>query len=457
MHHLHVPRVLKEVGRVFNAHGFESYLVGGALRNRVAGLAGTDFDLATDAHPEDVIKMFKRVIPTGIKHGTVTILLRDEKLEVTTFRTDGAYSDSRHPDSVTFGRDITEDLKRRDFTMNALALNLISGELLDPHDGRADIRKRIIRAIGDPLARFSEDGLRLLRACRFAAQLEFRIEEATLEGMRQMAGRIEAVSAERIQDELVKILAARTPSQAFLLMDQTGILSFLFPELDRCKGIEQKGIHEFDVFKHSLLACDGAPADRLELRLAALFHDLGKPITYALDENGMPTFYHHEEESERLTQLILRRLRFSNAIEAKVCHLVRHHMFHYEENWSDAAVRRFLVRVGTSNVADLFLLRRADSFGAAGRYVDDRALADFSAHIHAVLETEDALTLKDLEVDGNILEKEAGIPKGPIMGKVLNELLSSVLDDPALNTRERLIEIARNFHENHLKKLRHNE
>lgn len=452
--HVHLPRILKEVGKLFRENGFESYLVGGAVRNRVAGLPGSDFDLATNARPEEVMKIFRRVIPTGIKHGTVTVLFKGQKIEVTTFRSEGSYSDARHPDSVAFIGSIEEDLARRDFTMNALAVNLTNGELLDPHDGRRDVRSRIIRAIGDPTERFNEDGLRLMRACRFAAQLDFSIDDETLAGMRASAERIESVSAERIQDELVKILATKQPSRAFQLMDSSGLLALLFPELEQCKGVEQKGIHEFDVFKHSLLACDGAPADRLDLRLAALFHDLGKPVTYALDKNGMPTFYRHEEESERLTRSILKRLRFSNAIEARVCHLVRQHMFHYEEGWSDSAVRRFLVRVGKENVPDLFLLRRADTFGAAGRYVDDRSLADFSAHIQRVLADESVLTIKDLAVDGNILESEAGIPKGPLMGTVLNELLSSVLDDPSLNTRESLVAIARNFHENHLKKLK---
>lgn len=454
MSRIHLPRVLKEVGRIFREHHHDAYLVGGAVRNRIAGLPDTDFDLATDAHPEDVIAMFRHVIPTGIKHGTLTVFYKANKIEVTTFRADGVYSDSRHPDSVEFGVSIEEDLKRRDFTMNALAVNLSTGELSDPHDGRRDIRAKLIRAIGDASERFREDGLRLMRACRFASQLEFTITEETLEGMRRQAQGILSVSAERIQDELVKILASEQPSIAFNLMDRSGLLPLLFPELERCKGIEQKGIHEFDVYKHSLLACDGAPRDRLDLRLAALFHDLGKPVTYALDENGSPTFYRHEIESEKLTKAILKRLRFSNAIEEKVLHLVRHHMFHYEENWSDSAVRRFLSRVGKECVEDLFLLRRADTYGAAGRYVNDRALADFSAHIHRVLETEDALTIRDLAVDGNVLSTEAGIPKGPIMGTVLKELLASVLDDPTLNTPESLIRIAKNFHETTLKKLK---
>lgn len=449
--------MLKEVGRIFGDRHYDAYLVGGAVRNRIAGLPDTDFDLATDARPEQVVSLFRRVIPTGIKHGTVTVFYKGHKIEVTTFRADGAYSDARHPDNVQFGVSIEEDLKRRDFTMNAMAVSLATGELSDPHGGRKDIRARIIRAIGDPSERFREDGLRLMRACRFACQLEFSVSNETLEGMRLQADRILGVSAERIQDELVKVLASPQPSIAFELMDRSGLLPLLFPELEQCKGIEQKGIHEFDVFKHSLLACDGAPRDRLELRLAALFHDLGKPVAYALDENGSPTFYGHEIESEKLTTAILKRLRFSNAVEEKVRHLVRHHMFHYEENWSDSAVRRFLARVGKDSVEELFLLRRADTYGAAGRYVDDRALADFSAHIHRVLESEDALTIKDLAVDGNVLSSEAGIPKGPIMGTVLKELLASVLDDPSLNTRENLIRIAKNFHETSLKKLKSSE
>ncbi len=446
--------MLKEVGHIFHENGYQAFLVGGAVRNRVAGLPDSDYDLATDALPEDVIRIFRRVIPTGIKHGTVTVFYKGSKIEVTTFRTDGKYSDSRHPDSVDFTANLEEDLKRRDFTMNALAVDLTSGVLHDPHGGLPDIKAHIIRAIGDPAARFAEDGLRLLRACRFACQLDFRIDDATLAGMQSSAHRISSVSAERIQDELVKILGSERPSVAFELMDVSGLLPLLIPELEQCKGIEQKGIHEFDVFKHSLLSCDGAPRDRLDIRLAALFHDLGKPPAYKLDENGLPTFYGHELQSENMTRQILERYRFSNAIEAKVLHLVRHHMFHYEENWSDSAVRRFLSRVGKDTIPDLFLLRRADTYGAAGRHVEDRALADFSAHIHRVLDSEDALTLRDLAVDGNVLEEEAGIPKGPIMGTVLKELLASVLDDPGLNTKDSLLRIARNFYDSHLRQLK---
>ncbi len=454
MHHLHVPRLLKDFGRVFEQNSYEAHLVGGALRNRLAGLADTDFDVATNARPEAVVKMFRRVIPTGIKHGTVTVLYKGEKIEVTTYRSESGYSDARHPDEVLYVGDIRTDLERRDFTINSLALNLTTGELLDPHEGRKDLKKGIIRAIGVPRERFEEDGLRLLRACRFAAQLDFEVAPDTLAGMRESVGRIESVSAERVQDELRKMLSAERPSVGFAVMDETGLLKRILPELARGKGVEQKGIHEFDVYKHSILSCDGAPRDRLDLRLAALLHDIGKPETYAIDDNGLPTFYHHEELSEQLTHGIMKRLRFPNALEAKVCHLIRHHMFHYEENWSDAAVRRFLARVGKETVPDLFLLRRADTYGAAGRMVEDRSLADFSARIHNVLEADGALSIKDLSVNGNVLEKEAGIPKGPIMGTVLNELLAAVLDDPSLNTKDDLIKIARNFHENHLRKLR---
>ncbi|HUX21613.1 MAG TPA: CCA tRNA nucleotidyltransferase, partial [Spirochaetia bacterium] len=253
MHHLHIPRLLKEVGRIFHSKGYEAFLVGGALRNRLAGFPETDFDLATNARPEAVLEMFRRVIPTGIKHGTVTVFYKGEKIEVTTFRTESDYSDARHPDSIVYIGDILGDLKRRDFTINSLALNLATGELLDPHEGRRDIKGQTIRAIGNPSERFSEDGLRLMRACRFACELDFTIEEATLRGMCESADRIDRVSPERIQDELVKILASPKPSTALLLMDETGLLARLLPELTEGKGVEQKGMHEFDVFKHSIL------------------------------------------------------------------------------------------------------------------------------------------------------------------------------------------------------------
>ncbi len=447
-----LPKLLRDFGAVFASRGFRCHLVGGAVRDLVARRTTTDYDFATDARPDEVMRLFARVIPTGIKHGTVTVLFRGHEMEVTTYRSDGTYSDSRHPDSVRFTSSIEEDLARRDFTINSMAVDLATMDLLDPNGGRSDLKARIIRAIGDPVERFTEDGLRLLRACRFAAQLQFTVEAATKEGMRQCRERIDSVSAERIQEELTKILAAELPSAAFMLMDETGLLERILPELCEGKGIEQKGMHNFDVLAHSLYSCDGAPRDRLEIRLAALLHDVGKPRARSLGSDGIPTFYGHEEISESMASRLLKRLRFSNAVESKVCHLIRHHMFHYEENWTDAAVRRFVVRVGLDSIEDLFLLRRADTYGTVGHYVDDIRLAEFRDHIERTIGAEHALSLRDLAIGGEELAA-LGIPRGPTMGVLLKQLLESVLDDPALNERSKLIEIAERLYHSNLKNL----
>jgi len=446
-----LPPVLTELGTTFHQAGHEVYLVGGAVRNKLMGLPMNDFDLATSAFPGEVQKMFRRVIPTGIKHGTVTVLYKGHSFEITTFRVEGDYANKRHPDSVTFTRSIEEDLKRRDFTINAIALNLFDSTLVDPHEGRRDIRDGIIRAIGSPEERFGEDGLRLLRAVRFSAQLKFVLEPATLAALKTCHGNLAHVSAERIRDELSKILGADQPSAAFLLMEQAELLPLFLPELTRCRGIAQKGFHEYDVFDHSLLACDGAPADSLVLRLAALLHDIGKADTVSADELGIPTFHGHEQASESSARTILRRLKYPRAVEDEVCHLIRHHMFHYQEEWTDGAVRRFLSRVRPEHVPALFRLRRADQFGMSGSRTQGSNLEDFEARIDKVVREAHALTVRDLDVDGHVLHARGGIPKGPLMGVVLDFLLESVLEDPSLNEQDRLLELGRNFYETRLK------
>lgn len=462
-----VPPPLRPIGRIFQEAGYQAYLVGGAVRNILMKLRPTDWDVATDATPEQVITLFRRVIPTGIKHGTVTVLFKDQKVEVTTFRVEGTYSDSRHPDSVTFAPSVEEDLSRRDFTINAMALRLTDGSFVDPFSGMTDLKAKVVRAVGNADERFAEDALRMLRAVRFAAQLEFEIDGTTLAAIRPAVSRIAAVSAERVRDELSKILASRKPSTGFALMQECGLLAALLPELEACVGIEQADTLEttadfglgrattrkesFDVFRHSILACDGAPADDLELRLAALLHDVGKAPTFERDQQGNISFHRHEEVSEALTREMLTRLRYPNAVISNVCHLVRNHMFHYEDSWSDAAVRRFIARVEPENIQNLIVLRRADTFGKLGYYPRDRNLEELSERIRSVMNGQQALTARDLAVDGNALHEQAGIPKGPAMGTVIEFLVEAVLEDPAQNTRERLVHMARAFYREHVR------
>jgi putative nucleotidyltransferase with HDIG domain len=412
------------------------------------GRIHADWDIATDAQPEQVLTMFSRVIPTGIKHGTVTVFFQGTRFEVTTFRIESRYSDGRRPDSVTFAPTIFEDLSRRDFTMNAIAFDLTNGRVHDPHGGRADIAKGIIKAIGDPDERFHEDGLRPLRACRFAAQFSFRIEELTRKAISRALDVAHAVSQERVRDELVKILESPAPSVGFLIMKETGLLKIFLPELVEGEGVSQGELHCYDVLTHSLFACDAAPAEDTDIRLAALLHDVGKPKVRGEEEQGRITFYGHERVGSDTAAEILRRLRFPNATVKKVSHLILHHMFNYQDEWSDAAVRRLIARVGEENIDDLVKLRRADQIGMCRENAErfPEGLARFAGRVLAVREGQRAFTVKSLAVNGEDIMQRLSIAPGPAVGTVLSELLATVLEDPSLNEKEKLLVIAERLH-----------
>lgn len=434
------PREIYDFAAAFEIAGKRCFLVGGAVRDYLLGRPVSDFDVATDARPEEVIKLYRKVVPTGIKHGTVTVLYKGHKIEVTTFRTESQYSDGRHPDRVAYAATIEEDLGRRDFTMNAMAFDLVSRELLDPYGGKADLGNAIVRAVGDPAERFFEDGLRPLRALRFAAQLGFDIEEKTLAAIPAALERFRLVSAERVRDELQKMVLSPRPSRGLRLMESSGMLVAVLPELAACRGVEQRGMHIFDVLDHLYASVDAAPAE-IGLRLAALFHDIGKPKAKVAAPGIEPTFHRHEEYSAAATAEILKRLKFPNGLIDEVVHLVRHHMFAYDDSWSDAAVRRFLARVGEDKVDRLFALRLADGAGITGLPVDPRSLDPFRARIESVLAEAHAFGIRDLAIGGAELSA-IGVPKGPVMGKILAELLETVLDDPELNEKARLVDIA---------------
>lgn len=442
-----MEKILKEIAAVFTKNGKKVFLVGGGVRDTVRGKKPNDFDLATDAEPVEVQALFHKqrctVVPTGIKHGTVTVIFKNVPFETTTFRSEADYADGRRPQSVSFSKSIEEDLSRRDFTMNAIAIELPSGRMIDPFGGVADIKAHIIRCVGNPLDRFGEDGLRPLRACRFSAQLCFAVDPALLSAIPQTLQTVAKVSMERVRDEFSKILLSQKPSDGLLLMEKTGLLRLFIPELADCRGVEQKGFHRFDVLDHLLLACDYTASESrsLEVRLSALFHDVGKPATRRLDESGVWTFYLHERESARLCRLVLSRLRFPNAAIDAVCHLVAEHMVFYEDKWTDAAVRRLIMRVGVENLEDFYALRRADAFATTGQALPVWFLSNLIVRVDAELAKKRALSLKDLAVSGRDL-MGVGVKPGPRMGAVLNELLDSVVRDPELNTREKLLEIA---------------
>jgi putative nucleotidyltransferase with HDIG domain len=444
MLHITIHPVLKDIAAVFAAHGKQVFLVGGAVRDILRGKAAHDFDLASDARPEEVSAMFQAVIPTGIRHGTVTIRHKGFSIEVTTFRTESDYRDGRRPEHIAYAASISEDLARRDFTMNAIALPLPHGQPpVDPFDGTGDIKRRVIRCVGDARERFSEDGLRPLRAVRFASQLGFIIEENTLQAIRPSLPVTAKVSPERVRDELDKILASPRPSLALRLMEQSGLLELILPELAVCRGVEQKGFHRFDVLDHSFFACDYAARQNASavVRLAALFHDIGKPATRAPGMDGAWTFYQHETASASLCYTLMTRLRYPNALTDETIHLIEEHMFHYEDIWNDSAVRRFIMRVGEANLDALYQLRMADASAIVGHEVPPDFLAALSARVDAELKKARALSLKDLALSGRDL-MAIGMESGPRIGLVLNELLEAVVDDPALNTRESLLVIA---------------
>ena len=444
-----IPPVLQKMQGLFSSAGYEAYLVGGAVRDFIMGKKAADFDVATNATPQQVERLFHHVIPTGIEHGTVTVMLMNTPIEVTTYRTENTYSDGRHPDKVAYAATIEEDLSRRDFTMNAIAADLKSGILTDPFNGQNDIKNRIIRTVGAPKDRFSEDGLRPVRAVRFASQLGFDIENETMEAIPFSLDTVKKVSVERFQEELKKILKSPVPSRGLFLLEKTGLTKIFLPELLLCRNCLQKGFHSYDVLDHLYYTTDGVSEDNLEVRLAALFHDIGKPSVRAQKPSGEYTFYQHEKKSAEMCETILNRLHFPKSTVTTVSHLVRQHMFFYEDSWTDAAVRRFLVRIGYSEnpavLDNLFLLRRADIYGMNRQLPPPELLIPFQNRIERILCEQNALSIKDLAVNGQILI-ESGIPTGKHMGIIMKELLETVLEDPSSNTKERLLLVAGNIY-----------
>lgn len=422
--------------------GERAWVVGGCVRDTLRGQQVNDWDVTTTARPETVQRLFRKVIPTGIDHGTVTVIWKGGAYEVTTLRGEGAYSDGRRPDSVVFVEDIDRDLARRDFTVNAIAYDPVDGRVVDPFHGLIDMRNKLLRAVGDPSERFQEDGLRILRGARFVATLEFELEKSTEQAFRGALGTFRKVSPERVREEWLKTMTARAPSRAFEVMRRTGILEVTHPELLDQVGCPQNQWHAYDVWDHTMRVLDESEGGPVE-RIAALLHDVAKPRTRAWSEKTRDwTFYHHETLGADMADRWLREYRFSNQERELIVGLIRHHLICYSSEWTDAAVRRFIKRVGPENVEALLRLGEADALGK-GRNVEAElaALGELTGRIGKVIEEGNALTTKDLAVGGNdVLQRVKGGP-GPIVGEILRNLLERVIEDPSLNTRDGLMPI----------------
>ena len=434
-----------------NDSGYEAWLVGGAVRDSIMGKEAHDWDIATNAKPEEVIRIFSRVIETGIKHGTVTVMMNGEGFEVTTYRGEGTYSDGRRPDDVQFLNTIEEDLARRDFTINAIAYDPIKYVFRDPFLGRNDIDACLIRAVGNPHKRFSEDGLRVLRAARFAATLRFEIELETYQAINPSLKSYIKVSAERVRDEWMKIMSAREPSVAFKIMAETGMLEVTVPEMVPMFNCTQNKYHAYDVWVHTLEVVDACPENDPILRIGALFHDIGKPQSKKPHPvTGDATFYEHEDIGADMVASIASRLRFSTEERYRLIHLVQHHFIRYKSEDTDSAVRRWIRKVGLDNIPSLCTLARADIIGKGPlgfiSGLDTGIIDELEARVIRLNATETLPTsTKVLTIDGNDVMQHLGIPPGATVGKILNKLLDAVTEDPSLNTREKLLELASSY------------
>ncbi|MCI9427682.1 MAG: HD domain-containing protein [Eubacterium sp.] len=434
---LTLPDKVSYILDTLHSAGFEGYAVGGCIRDSLLGKEPKDWDITTSATPKEVKSLFPHTVDTGISHGTVTVLLEREGFEVTTYRIDGKYEDSRHPKEVTFTPNLLEDLKRRDFTINAMAYNQKDG-LVDAFDGVGDLRRGLIRCVGDAKQRFKEDALRLMRAVRFAAQLGFSIERETYAAICEMAGDLRRISVERIAAELVGLLVSDYPEKIRALYE-SGITSVILPEFDAMMQTEQKNPHHlYTVGEHTIAALSFVEKDKI-LRLAVLLHDVAKPLCETVDEEGVSHFHGHPELGGEMAKRILRRLKFDNCSIQSICRLVSAH----DDNppLTERSVRRVIMRIGTDAFPALFALKRADILAQSNYQRQEKLeyLDGFQMYYRKIIEAKDCLTLKELAVSGSDLI-QAGMAEGPALGETLKELLELVIDDPKKNTKEYLLE-----------------
>ena len=438
MKRISVPERPAQILRTLQEAGYEAYVVGGCVRDSILGRKPQDWDITTSARPEQVKALFRRTVDTGLQHGTVTVMIREEGFEVTTYRIDGDYEDGRHPKAVIFTPNLEEDLLRRDFTINAMAYNETRG-LVDLYGGLDDIESKTIRCVGDAMARFGEDALRMLRAVRFSAQLGYEIEPSTMEAIRKLAPTIAKISEERIQTEIVKLVSSDHPDYLRKAWE-CGLTKVFFPEFDQAMATEQNNPHHcYTVGEHLLKSMTEIGADK-ELRLTMMLHDIGKPQTKTTDENGVDHFYGHVEKSEEMAKQILRRLKFDNHTIDVVSRLVRNHDYGHDYVPSDAQIRKAVNRIGKELFPLYLEVRHADTMAQSDYYRAEKLenLRIWEEGFEKISEQGDCVTLKDLAVTGSDLI-QAGMKPGPQLGKVLSALLAEVLEDPARNEREGLL------------------
>ena len=441
---INIPKDVNYIINNFYKNSYEAYMVGGCVRDSILGVEPKDYDITTSAKPEETISLFEKTIPTGLKHGTITVIINSTPYEVTTFRTEGTYLDNRRPSSVDFVTDIKEDLSRRDFTINALAYNENTG-LIDYFNGVNDIKNKIIRCVGDADKRFKEDALRMLRAIRFSCQLTFDIEENTLKAIKDNYKLIENISFERIRDEICKILISPNPSRGLELLKDTNLLELILPEINSLVDFSPKCTnHNRNVFNHTLRVIDNTENDLL-LRLSALFHDVGKLNTLTPFNNGL--FYGfpgHSIEGAIMSKRILSKLKFDNNTIKIVSKLIEHHLvLNVDTMLTKYEVKKLLNDVGKNNISLLFKLQRADinSLDNPKIFLDK---VNYTEKLtNEILENNEPLTIKDLDITGEDLISNLGLKPGKIIGDILNYLLDKVLENPNLNSKEILLNLAK--------------
>jgi tRNA nucleotidyltransferase (CCA-adding enzyme) len=440
-----LPNDVKAIMNAFEGGGFEIFLVGGCVRDTLLNRLVNDWDFCTKATPEEIIlvcdKCGFKYIPTGLKHGTITVVLNNEGYEITTYRLDGDYSDGRHPNKVFFTTSLKEDLARRDFTINALAYSE-KEKLIDYFNGLEDLENQLIRCVGNPEERFKEDNLRRLRAIRFAAQLGFGIETETYKNIAMSPESLNCLSVERIRDELSKILLSNNSAYGIRELSKLGLQRYIIPELEKCVGFHQHNKHhDKDVLEHTLCVVENTTA-KLDLRLAALLHDIAKPICMEIDKAGQGHFLEHDVKGAIIAEEILTRLRFDNKTIAKVSKLVRYHMNKYEKI-KLSSIKKFMTRVGIEDLEDLFELQIADIKSTALEYQNYDKIIAVREECRRIIRQKEPLKIKDLSINGADLI-EIGFKPGKEMGNTLNDLLTLVLENPELNNRVKLLELVKN-------------